>query len=1231
MDASENPANENLSSPTVPKTSDLPLSAENNQPLGEDNDKEKGMASLAEPPNSSDGDNQPLYENKDKENDMAAVATHPESSVEESCEQEQSEKEKSENAKTFNSAQESLSAINTEEETNEESVQNLETEAPQNNSVEVDGSGPSSMTAKKNTDKQLSIEGSKENETESFMMNHASGSVPSSSHDEHTVNGSNKENENNASTVCGTATTFSATLPKDRVISTSINTDAGENESQNNSGDEAALVIDDRRDPQRPLDVGNALPLTHQPAKALPEVAPNVAVQAPIKSTKGRKPGTPRQAPKFDKEDLEHLRLPEKHGWMRELVYRGTFEGESRKMDIYYHPPSGRKLRSMMDIGAYLDKQENYPLNRTHFTFRKEKLFEPPFELVRSAGQPVRAFSSPNVSSKKKGSPSTSTTPAGRMTVKLPDPKISRSTPGPKKTFPGRSIYTSVSNATPISSTVQKRGGHQAASVNFRTNGTGSNLTQLARGALRQSIALSNKARASATSMSSQATPQSQTNTGSGFGLNNSRPSNNGPSTERPAATWKMIVTPKTVNRKIRPRPKSPDWRPSGDSSNNSDDSEAEENMEIIKQGARDTEEDEIQRVMGTASDLIASIVQQSKSQPPKTLQNTTVNYGPGNNRSFSMLSPSSIQPQRCISRTVWIYSLIFVDSLKVKSDPRRIILRAPGQIIRPSTSLMSLMPRLHPSTLPSNPPIHILPAGYRPNNMSSSISNLGAGLSSTFPPPPPLASCPTIRPSVPPPLNLPSFVKILPSPQPGPPRAPPALKPCPLLMDTNAPGQIVRNAQPVPSPPPLAHRSFTPNTLQQHGSYNSPPLFGPIVAPESVEKNRTPSVEEKRNVVVLSDEGEDVLCIDQGPQADGNESTAAANDQQQRKRQAPPDSNSSDEEISDQDTHQSKRARVERRKSPEPSQANADSLKAVKNMVMKRKGLESKGDGQSSELAPDSAVLRGILNKPPDIKNTLPEVNQAESDEDDEFLPTVTFAPEATPSESSQSLSISSENDEALDLTVSSSAFTLSTETITPSASAILSKSSDKSLPTVSVSNMQMPEKNITSSPQLLTLPSALKEKLDLNLPLLLALNGQEIIIPPARVLATQGSLKVLLPPGTNMSLRESAKTLSVAVSNVPALSSDSSPYPKFPRASHLRSSFRPLQECVGIMTRLSRFFSIPHLLSMFFGMQVSPQASVLYSHRERLAHRGLIPLVTSRQLGRVPTGVARHCLLAF
>lgn len=104
----------------------------------------------------------------------------------------------------------------------------------------------------------------------------------------------------------------------------------------------------------------------------------------------------------ISEEQRELLLKPFNEGWKREVVFRSTYtpvtkQGTMKSVpaDVYYHPPEGRKLRSMVDITKHL-VMTNSELTLDNFSFIRKPILEPPFEVVRSSGSVGRGcFGSP--------------------------------------------------------------------------------------------------------------------------------------------------------------------------------------------------------------------------------------------------------------------------------------------------------------------------------------------------------------------------------------------------------------------------------------------------------------------------------------------------------------------------------------------------------------------------------------------------------------------------------------------------------------------------------------------------------------------------------------------------------------------------------------------------------------------------------------------------------------------
>nr|XP_045612988.1 uncharacterized protein LOC123767374 isoform X1 [Procambarus clarkii] len=83
-------------------------------------------------------------------------------------------------------------------------------------------------------------------------------------------------------------------------------------------------------------------------------------------------------------ENFEKFRLPMTLRWIRELVTRSTTS--KAEYDVYYHPPVGKKLRSLNEIQRFLESNEVKDLSLDNFSFRKTLFgFGEPYEISRFA------------------------------------------------------------------------------------------------------------------------------------------------------------------------------------------------------------------------------------------------------------------------------------------------------------------------------------------------------------------------------------------------------------------------------------------------------------------------------------------------------------------------------------------------------------------------------------------------------------------------------------------------------------------------------------------------------------------------------------------------------------------------------------------------------------------------------------------------------------------------------
>ncbi|XP_069169160.1 mucin-4 isoform X2 [Procambarus clarkii] len=129
---------------------------------------------------------------------------------------------------------------------------------------------------------------------------------------------------------------------------------------------------------------------------ALPPLTDHINQSEPVKEMKfnkksrtpmAKKKKTPqvifRRGINLDANHEQYL-VPLQQGWVREIVYRAV--SETSRSDIYYHPPSGKKLRSCVDVNKYLEKENVQDLTVANFTFRPLTLgFGPPHEICRNA------------------------------------------------------------------------------------------------------------------------------------------------------------------------------------------------------------------------------------------------------------------------------------------------------------------------------------------------------------------------------------------------------------------------------------------------------------------------------------------------------------------------------------------------------------------------------------------------------------------------------------------------------------------------------------------------------------------------------------------------------------------------------------------------------------------------------------------------------------------------------
>lgn len=83
---------------------------------------------------------------------------------------------------------------------------------------------------------------------------------------------------------------------------------------------------------------------------------------------------------------LRNFLVPLLQGWRREVVFRATSVPSRR--DIYYHPPVGKKLRSIREVGIYLKSNGVKDLTVENFSFCCSLLgLGEPYETSRNAAE----------------------------------------------------------------------------------------------------------------------------------------------------------------------------------------------------------------------------------------------------------------------------------------------------------------------------------------------------------------------------------------------------------------------------------------------------------------------------------------------------------------------------------------------------------------------------------------------------------------------------------------------------------------------------------------------------------------------------------------------------------------------------------------------------------------------------------------------------------------------------
>ena len=111
---------------------------------------------------------------------------------------------------------------------------------------------------------------------------------------------------------------------------------------------------------------------------------------------------------------MEMLKKPSQFGFMRRVTKSKSKRGttldelgnvveEKPRIDIYYIPPAGKRLRSPKDVEEYLSKNQTQGLSVRNFSFTKKKLdLGEGFETVCQAGSRQNKSIKKNEDSRKK-------------------------------------------------------------------------------------------------------------------------------------------------------------------------------------------------------------------------------------------------------------------------------------------------------------------------------------------------------------------------------------------------------------------------------------------------------------------------------------------------------------------------------------------------------------------------------------------------------------------------------------------------------------------------------------------------------------------------------------------------------------------------------------------------------------------------------------------------------------
>lgn len=164
----------------------------------------------------------------------------------------------------------------------------------------------------------------------------------------------------------------------------------------------------------------------------------DITKKSPATAPKVSTPKTPGEKPAHIITTDPRYRNPFKFGWRRELVFRANVDNKQKlenKGEVYYHSPSGKKLRSKGEILNELKDLKDQNIDIGDFTFAKESIGMPPDqEIVRKA-----KIQTPSQRNKPTVYPDPEPNVLGK---RIPKPKMPKGASPPPPSLPAKSRVT---------------------------------------------------------------------------------------------------------------------------------------------------------------------------------------------------------------------------------------------------------------------------------------------------------------------------------------------------------------------------------------------------------------------------------------------------------------------------------------------------------------------------------------------------------------------------------------------------------------------------------------------------------------------------------------------------------------------------------------------------------------------------------------------------------------------